>query len=376
MDKNLYDILGVSKSATDAEIKSAYRNLAKKYHPDLYSTKPEAEKKAAEEKFKEINKAYEVLSDATKKDNYDRFGTTDTNMGGGAGGWQQWSGGGFDDIINDIFSGFTGGARSNRGAVDGEDITVKLTLTFEEAAFGCEKKVQINRTEKCPDCGGVGAKDQSAVKTCSYCHGTGNVTTVQQTIFGASRVSRACPECGGTGKIILDKCKTCKGTGSVKKQREVNVNVPAGVDSGQVMNYRGEGNVGKRGGARGNLVVVLDVKPHKYFERRGSDLYLELPIDFFEAAVGAKIVIPTLKDKVKLTIPEGTQTGETFRLKGYGIKNLKRESHGDMYVTVIVDTPKNLNKKQIELLKGFSQSLDATQYVNKFRFNRNTQSKD
>ncbi|MBQ2714570.1 MAG: molecular chaperone DnaJ [Clostridia bacterium] len=365
MDKDYYGILGVKKDATDAEIKSAYRNLAKQYHPDKFSTASESEKKSAEEKFKDINQAYSVLSDKEKRTNYDNYGSEDGPMGGGFGGGYGAGGfgGGFDDIFSNIFSAFGGGGRrgyrDNR--VDGDDITMELVLTFREAAFGCEKEITINRNEECKDCKGTGAKDGTKLKTCSRCNGTGTILTVQNTPFGRIQNSQVCPECRGTGKIIEEQCPTCRGRGFTRQRRTVKITVPAGVDNGQMMTYYNEGEAGKNGGKKGNLIIILSVKAHPVFKRRGSDLLLEMPITFTQAALGAKVDIPTLNEPVSYQIPECTQTGTMFRIKGKGLKYLKKEQYGDLYVTVTVETPKGLNKEQKEQLKKLGESLAQNQ---------------
>lgn len=359
-NKDYYGTLGVSKGASDSEIKSAYRNLAKKYHPDKFSTAPESEKKEAEAKFKEISHAYSVLSDKEKRANYDNYGSEDGPMGGGFGGG--FSGAGFDDIFSNIFSAFGGGGRrSQTSRVDGDDITINLVLTFKEAAFGCKKQITINRTEECPECKGTGAKNGTAYNTCSKCGGTGSVSSVQNTPFGQIRNTRVCDQCRGTGRVVTDSCKTCGGKGYQKVRKTVDITVPAGVDNGQMMTYYNEGEAGRNGGRKGNLIIVLSVKGHDVFKRRGHDLYLDFPITFMQAALGAKVDVPTLTDPVEYTIPEGTQTGTVFRIKGKGIKVLKRESYGDLYLNVIVETPKNLTPRQKELFSALSTSMNPNQ---------------
>ena len=368
MDKDYYGLLGVDKNATDADIKSAYRNLAKKYHPDKFSTAPESEKKAAEEKFKDINHAYSVLSDKEKRANYDSYGSEDGPMGGGFGGggfsgFSGFGGGGFDDIFSNIFSQFGGGGRESRQSarVDGNDVTMNLVLTFKEAAFGCEKEITINRSEECKDCKGTGAKDGTAFKTCPKCGGSGTVNTVQNTPFGQIRNTRVCPDCHGTGKIITETCKTCGGKGAQRARRTVKITIPAGVDNGQMMTYYNEGEAGRNGGRKGNLIIMLSVKPHEIFKRRGQDLYLDMPITFMQATLGAKVDVPTLTDPVQHQIPEGTQTGTVFRIKGKGLKYLKKDLYGDLYVTVTVETPKKLSSKQKELLNQLADTFTREQ---------------
>lgn len=374
MAKNLYETLGISKSASEAEIKSAYRNLAKKYHPDLYANKSESEKQNAEQKFKEVKDAYDVLSDSSRRAQYDRFGTTDTSAGGGAGGWAGgggWSASaeGFEDIFNDIFGG--GRSRGNTQS-SGSDITLSMTITFEEAIFGAEKQIIVTRNETCPTCKGSGGKDEASVRACKGCNGTGSVTLTQSTIFGQTRVQRPCPDCKGKGKIIVDKCRSCKGSGIVSREREVNVKIPAGVDDNQIMNYKGEGNVGTNGGAPGNLIIIISVKEDKLYKREEKDLHIELPVSMHDAIMGAKLKVPTLSNEdVRINIPAGTQTGDVVKVKGKGVKDIRSNNFGDLYVTIKVDTPKNLNRKQADLLKKFTETLSENQSENKFTFERN-----
>lgn len=370
-DKNYYDLLGVQKTATEQEIKSAYRKAVMQYHPDRFATKPEAERKQAEEKFKEINHAYDVLSDPQKKANYDQYGTEDGpqfsgGFGGGSGGG--FSGfGGFEDIFSQFFGG---GGRTNRAnmPIDGEDITMRLDITFEEAIHGAEKSVKVYRTEKCPDCKGSGASDPSKITTCPDCNGTGNVTITQNTIFGRQTVRTKCSRCGGTGKIITEKCKTCRGAGTIKKERVIPVTIPAGIDNGQTISYYNEGEVGINGGQNGRLIIVINVKPHPLFVREGYDLYYKVPISLSEAINGTKLEIPTVDSSVTITIPAGTQTNTKFRVKGYGVKYLKKQVNGDLYVTVEVETPQKLSKKQQDLLKAFEDSLIDKQYEKRKSF--------
>lgn len=379
---DLYEVLGVSKSATKDEIKSAYRKLAKDNHPDAFATAPEAEKKQAEEKFKVINKAYEILSDDQKRAAYDRYGSENGPQGGfgGAGGNGGFSGfGGFgggegvgidlEDIISSIFGGGFGGfgGRANTASRanaprNGADIGVELTLTFEEAAFGVEKEINIKREETCPDCGGNGAKDGKAIKTCPQCNGTGTVNTVKNTPFGRVQTSGVCPQCGGKGKIVTETCKTCAGRGRVSKARTIKVSIPAGIDNGQTMTLHNEGNAGINGGSKGSLVIRIKVRTHNLFERRGSDLYMEMPITFVQAALGDTVSIKTLEKPVSYDIPAGTQSGTVFKIKGEGIKHLKKDSKGDLYVKIIVEVPKNLDKKQREIVKSLDYTFETKQH--------------
>lgn len=378
-EKDYYEILGVDKKATPDELKAAYRKLAKKYHPDLYTTASEAEKKNAEAKFKEINHAYDVLSDENKRAAYDAYGSENGPMGGaggqgfgGFGGFGSQGGQGFgfdmDDIFSSIFSGF-GGSRSQSSRANapqrGTDIRVGLTLTFEEAAFGTRKNISVRRIEVCSDCNGTGAKDGKSFKTCTQCNGTGRVTQVQRTPFGQFSSTGVCPVCKGKGKIITDPCKSCGGQGRVERVRNITVNVPAGIDSGQTITYAGEGNGGRNGGERGSLVVEITVRPHKLFKRNGSDLQLEIPVTIAEAALGCTILVPTLKNPQELKIPEGTQSGTVFRLKNCGVKKLRGADNGDLYVKVIVEVPKNLTREQREILRKLDAAFELKQFPKK-----------
>ncbi|MEG2454097.1 MAG: molecular chaperone DnaJ [Clostridia bacterium] len=376
MAEDFYKILGVDKKATNDEIKSAYRQLAKKYHPDMLSNATPEEKSKAEEKFKEVSHAYETLSDAQKREMYDLYGTDDPNASrGGAGGfWGAQSGQGMDFDLGDIFSSFFGGGGAKRGGqransqVGGDDIGITLTLTFEEAAFGCEKDAKYKRTENCPDCKGTGAKNGTSFKTCPRCNGTGVVTSVQRTILGQMQTQSVCPDCKGKGKIITENCPKCGGKGRIKVERVLKINVPAGIDNEQRMTYYNEGEAGYNGGANGNAVVFIKVLPHKLFVRKGTDLYLDFPISFIQATLGCKAEVPTLTESVKLDIPEGTQSGTVFRIKNKGIKQLKRDLYGDILVTIIVEIPKNITKEQRELLFKFDNYTTAKQFPKKTAF--------
>lgn len=371
MAKDLYEVLGVSKSASEAEIKSAYRKLAIKLHPDRFAGASEKEKKEAEDKFKEINHAYEVLSDKTKRANYDQYGNEDGPQGfegfgsGGAGGF-----GGFEDILSSFFGGGFGGRSNPNAPKEGEDIQVKVTLTFEEAYNGVKKTINVSRDETCPDCNGSGAKAGSSVKTCPYCNGTGVLRKTQNTIFGQQVVQTVCPHCGGKGKVVEEKCNTCRGAGYVRKSASVSVNIPAGVDSGINMTIRGEGHCGRNGGPKGNLVLVLYVVDSPEFRRVGSDLYTELPIGFFDAASGVEKQIKTMKGMATIKVPPSTQSGTKIRLRGYGMKMLRKDAYGDLYITIKVETPKGLSSKQIKLLKEFEESLTESQYPQIKKYNK------
>ena len=369
--RDYYEVLGVEKSASADELKRAYRKLAKKYHPDLNPGDKEAE--AA---FKEVNEAYEVLSDPDKKSKYDQFGHAgvDPNFGagggfGGAGGF-----GGFDDI-SDIFSffggGFGGSARRN-GPRRGGDVEASVVLTFEEAIFGCEKSVDISRVENCGDCKGSGAAAGTSAETCSVCGGSGRVRRTQNSIFGMTQVQVACDACRGTGKIIKTPCKTCNGKGKVRRQRKITFKVPAGVDNEQVLSLSGEGDAGSNGGGSGDLNILIRVKPHAVFRRQGYDIHIDVPVTFVQAALGDELVVPVPDGKVKYSIPEGTQNGDVFRLKGKGVKKRGSigNSYGDEYVHVKVIVPKNLSKKQKDAIKSMGNLLEDSNHAEKSDFKK------
>lgn len=362
--RDYYEVLGVSKDADAKEIKKAYRKLAMKYHPDKNPGD-----KVAEEKFKEINEAYEVLSDEEKRSTYDRFGHDGLNGQAGFGGGQGFGGfggsggfGGFEDIFGDIFgSGFggfggSGGSSRRRGPRRGADIRQSVTIKFEEAAFGKKIKVKINRSEECDECHGSGAKPGTTKKTCPTCHGSGTVQSVQRTPFGNIASQRTCSTCNGEGEINESPCNKCHGKGSVRKTKTIEVDIPAGIDDGQMIKLSGQGEVGEKGGPRGDLYIVVNVQKHEIFTREGYDVYIEMPIRFTQAALGDKLEVPTLDGKVSYNLPEGTQTGTVFRLREKGIPKLRSNSRGDQYVKVIIDTPKKLNDEQKELLRKFDES--------------------
>lgn len=368
MAKNYYEILGVSKTASADEIKSAYRKLVVKYHPDHFATASEAEKKAAEDKLKEINHAYDVLSDSQKRAAYDNFGDENgPTPGSGFSGGGFGSAGGFginiDDIFSSIFSGFGGGRSQSYNAPQrGRDILTRLEISFEEAAFGTQKTVRIKRVETCPDCHGTGAKDSSSIRECPQCHGSGQVTIVQTTPLGQMRTTSVCPNCKGSGKIIADKCATCGGQGMVERLRDVKVNIQAGIDTGQRISYAGEGHSGINGGGKGSLVVEITVRKHKLFTRKGADLHLDLPISFVDAAIGCTVSVPTLEGNVDVKIPEGTQSGAVIKVAGKGIKRIKGISKGDLYVHIVVEIPRSVTREQKEALKKLSDTFDKKQY--------------
>ena len=355
--RDYYDVLGVGKSADATEIKKAYRKLAMKYHPDKNPGDKEAE-----ERFKEINEAYEVLSDETKRRNYDQFGHEGVNGQGfgGAGGFGGQGFGGFDDIFGDIFGdmfggGFGGGRQRRRGPERGADIKQRVNISFEEAAFGKKVQVKINRSEECEECNGSGAKPGTSKKTCPTCNGSGQVQSVQRTPFGNIASTRTCSTCNGEGEVIDSPCTKCHGKGSIRKTKTIEVDIPAGIDEGQMIKLGGQGELGSRGGPRGDLYIEVNVNAHPLFTREGYDVYLEMPITFAQATLGDKIQVPTLDGKVEYEIPEGTQTGTVFRLKGKGIPKLRSNVRGDQYVKVTVEIPKKLNDKQKELVREFAK---------------------
>lgn len=351
--KDYYEVLGVDRSATDAQIKSAFRKLAIKYHPDKNQGDKEAEKK-----FQEINEAYQVLSDPQKKANYDQFGTADFNGAGGFDGGFDFSGmGGFGDIFDTIFGG-GGGSSSRRrnGPVQGNDIEYNLSLTFEEAIFGCKKEISITRSENCEECKGSGAEPGTTPHTCPQCNGSGQVRVQRQTPLGNFVSTTTCDKCGGKGKIIEKPCNTCRGKGNVRKNRKITVNVPAGVDTGNVMPLRGQGEHGKNGGPAGDLYIRIRVAPSKQFVRKGNDIYVDMHISMGKAALGTEIKVATVDGDVTYSVPEGTQSGTLFRLKGKGVPRVNSGGRGDQYVKVIVDIPKTLNEKQKEALRSFMEA--------------------
>lgn len=358
--RDYYEVLGIDKNATDEGIKRAYRKKAKECHPDLHPNDKEAEAR-----FKELNEANEVLSDPDKRARYDQFGFDGPDMGGGAGGnpfgGMDFSGmGGMGDIFDQLFNGGMGGsAQARRNAPrQGNDVRYELRLTFEEAAKGCHKSVEFYRYENCATCGGSGAKPGTQPQTCSMCKGTGQI----RQSGGWMTTVRTCPACGGTGKVIKDKCSSCGGSGRVRMRRTLELDVPAGVDDNIVLSKRGQGEPGANGGPNGDLLIQITVKPHKLFRREGTNLRLEVPISFTQAALGAEIDVPTLDGSVKYTIPEGTQTDTEFRIRGKGIQQLGSNNKGDLIFKVRVETPRRLTEKQRELLRQFDGDDNGKQY--------------
>ena len=366
--RDYYEVLGVDKGADLETIKKAYRKMAMKYHPDR-----NPDNKEAEEKFKEVGEAYEVLSDADKRARYDQYGFAgvDPNFGAGGGGYGGSGFGGFGDFgdLGDIFGSFFGGgsARSSANAPrQGENVMSRLELTFEDAAFGCEKEVSAARIENCPTCSGSGTAD-GVVETCTTCRGSGQVRTTQNFMGMSMQSTSVCPKCNGKGKIIKTPCSTCRGKGKVRKIQRIRVKVPAGVDEGQSVRVRGEGCVGANGGPNGDLLAEIHIKRHPIFSRSNMDVLCEVPISFAQAALGAQIQVPTLDGKVSYDIPEGTQTGTTFTLVGKGIPEISNpRRRGNQRFTVVVETPTHLTKEQKELLRQLDDTLEETPKHKKF----------
>ena len=368
--KDYYETLGIKKGATEDEIKSAFHKMAMKYHPDRNPGDA-----SAEEKFKEVNEAYSVLSDPDKKAKYDRFGFAgvDPSYGAGEGGF---SGGfgesgfrgfsssdfGFDDI-GDIFNMFTGGGSSysttRNGPRRGADIQKRMTISFEEAAFGVKKTIKITKDCECEACKGTGAKDGTAKHTCPQCNGTGTATTVQNTILGTMRRTGTCPTCNGKGYVIDTKCPKCYGSGTINKSVNINVDIPAGVDNDSVITLRGQGEPGTKGGSPGDLFLVLTVSPHDYLKRKGNDLWITVPVTFTQAALGDEITIPSLREKISCKIPAGTQPGTVLRIKGKGIAALNTGRMGDMFVEINLEVPTKLTNRQKELIRQFGEEKPA-----------------
>jgi len=352
--RDYYEALGVDRSADEATIKKAYRKLAKQYHPDVNPGDAEAE-----QKFKEVNEAYAVLSDPEKKAQYDQFGHAAFEAGGGAGGFGGFGDFGFDmsDIFSNIFGGgFGGGGSTRRGPTRGDDINVRVTLTFEEAVFGTSKEISYQRIQKCASCSGSGAAKGTSPKTCTACGGSGRVRVQQRTPLGIMQTQKACDTCRGTGKIIETPCESCRGNGYVRATKKLDVKIPAGIDDGQRIVLSGQGSEGRDGGPAGDLYIFVSVKRHPVFEREGSDVYCEVPISFTEAALGAEIDIPTLEGTEKYEIPEGTQTGTTFTLRQKGVPVVNSKNRGALHITVVVEVPKNLNGEQKDILRKFAES--------------------
>jgi len=361
--RDYYEVLNINKDATEQDIKRAFRQLAKKYHPDL-----NPDNKEAEQKFKEVNEAYEILSDPDKKVRYDRFGHEGVN--GQAGGFSQGSGG-FGDIFEDIFDmfggGFSGSSRKNAPR-KGPDIKYRLDIEFEEAAFGVDKEVEYTRTEDCSKCSGTGAEPGTNKSRCPKCNGAGEVKYAQSTPFGQFVRVGACENCNGSGEIIDKPCSKCNGSGKERKAKKISIKIPAGVDTGSVIPLRGEGEAGEKGGPYGDLYFYINVKPHKVFKREGNDIFCDIPISFVQATLGAEIEFPSLEDSIKHIVPEGTQTDTVFKFKGKGIPNVRGYGRGDQYVKVVVQVPTKLDDKQKEILKQFAVESGENIYEHKKGF--------
>ncbi len=373
--RDYYEVLGVEKGASDDEIKKAYRKMAKQYHPDL-----NPDDKTAEAKFKEVGEAYEILSDKTKRDRYDRFGHAgvDPNYGAGQGGYERYSQyghgdfGDFGDIFGDIFSGFGFGGstktRNPNGPIRGNDTQARIQLTFMEAAKGCKKEIPIQCLERCTDCGGTGAKPGTNPETCPECGGSGQVRVQQRSPFGVIQTVKACSRCGGKGKVINDPCKSCNGMGRVRRSRKVSVDIPAGIDNGQTFVVRGMGDDGTNGGPTGDLNVTVTVKEDPIFRREGFDVWVDIPITYAQAVLGDEITVPTIDGKVSYNIPEGTQPGTTFRLRNKGIQYVNNRGRGDQYVRVNIEVPTNLSGKQKDMLRDFDATTGDKNYAKRKSF--------
>ena len=368
--RDYYEVLGLQKGASDNDIKKAFRKMAMKYHPDKNPGD-----KVAEEKFKEINEAYAVLSDPEKKEKYDRFGHAgvdpNSGFGGGAGGFGGF--GGVEDIFDmfgGAFGGFGGGSRGrrNNGPRKGSDLQKAVTITFEEAAFGTKKEIRLNKYVKCKTCGGSGAAPGTSKKSCPKCGGTGEIRTAQRTPLGTFQSVSPCPDCNGTGEINETPCPDCGGSGKTRDNVTISVNIPAGVDNDSVIPIKGQGEPGVNGGPDGDLYIVINVEPHKIFERRGQDLWLEIPITFDQAALGDDIIVPTLEGKVSYKVPSGTQPDTIFRLKGKGIKSVRGNRKGDLYVKVNLEVPTKLNSKQKKAISAMAEKVTGECYQKKSSF--------
>ncbi|MDD3242172.1 MAG: molecular chaperone DnaJ [Eubacteriales bacterium] len=368
--RDYYEVLGVERGADEAALKSAYRKLAKKYHPDLNPGD-----KTAEANFKEVNEAYEVLSDPQKRAQYDQFGHAGPQGGFGGGAYEGGFGGGgfsgfggFEDIF-DMFSGGFGGRSGRRqGPTQGNSLRYDLSISFEEAAFGVQKEISITREEKCPKCNGTGARNGEARKTCPSCGGRGQVQSTVRTPLGNMSTTRPCPDCNGEGTVVEHPCEECQGRGRVRRKRSINVKVPAGIDNGQTMTLRGEGEPGMRGGPNGDLYIAISVRAHSLFQREGFNIFYEMPISFVQATLGDTVEVPGLEGKISFRIPEGTQPGTNFRIEGRGIQRLGGRGKGDMLVKVKLEVPQKLNAKQKELLQQFDGSMTPKQYKEKKSF--------
>lgn len=372
MAKNYYEILGVDKSASQDDIKKAYLKLAKKYHPDLNPGDA-----SAGEKLKEVNEAYEVLSDQTKRSNYDNFGDPNgnafsgTGAGGGFGGFSSGFGG-FEDILSNMFGGFGGfSSRSSKQSMaqDGADIDINMTLSFVEASFGVKKNINLNRSEVCETCNGSGAKSGTSPIPCSRCNGTGTIQVTQSTPFGRMMTQTVCPECKGKGSIIKEKCTACSGAGVVRKNRNIEINIPGGIDNGQIITLRGQGEAGTNGGTAGDMHIIIKVQEHKTLKREGYNVFVTVPISFTESILGTEITVGGINEKVQVKIPEYTQTGTKITVKGKGTKVLNKNQFGDLIVTIEVELPKSLDRAQKLLIEKLNTDISSAQYPKRKQYN-------
>lgn len=370
--RDYYEVLGLVKGASEDEIKKAYRKMAREYHPDLHPDDPNCA-----EKFKEVNEAYEVLSDPSKKQKYDQFGHAGVDPSYGGGGFGGGFEGGFNpfgdmgDIFENIFGGSfgTGRASANANAPRrGQDINTTATISFMEACTGKKIDVKINKLEQCPECKGSGEKGGSTPQICRDCNGTGTVKVAQRTPFGTISTQKTCTKCGGKGKTHTNPCTRCNGQGRVRTSRQITVDIPAGIDNGQTLRVGGQGDAGLNSGPAGNLNVTITVKPHDVFKRDEFDIHCDIPITYAQAVLGDEITVPTIDGDVKYSVPEGTQSGTVFRLRGKGIRKLQRNDRGDQYVKVFVEIPKNLDKNQKDMLKAFEATLDDKHYAKRKSF--------
>ena len=370
--RDFYEVLGVSKSATKDEIKSAYRKLAKVYHPDNKQTGDEA-------KFKEIQEAYDILYDDQKRQTYDQFGHAafDQSAGGGAGGFNGFQGGFGDVDLGDLFGSFFGGGRArsrgnSNGPRRGSDTLQRVEISFMDSINGKKVKLTVNYDQTCSKCNGTGAKDSSSIKTCSKCNGRGSIVRQQQTIFGVMQSETTCPDCGGTGKVVAEKCSECLGKGYKRVKSELDVNIPAGITNGQQIRIAGKGERGYNGGPNGDLYLEVVVKQHEYFTRQGNDIHINVPIDLVTACLGAKITVPTVYGDIEVNVPEGTQPNAILKVKGKGVKELNSSNYGDQYIHLQVKTPTKLSSEQRKLLTKFSEVTPKSEsvfekFINKFK---------
>ena len=370
--RDFYEVLGVSKSATKDEIKSAYRKLAKVYHPDNKQTGDEA-------KFKEIQEAYDILYDDQKRQTYDQFGHAafDQSAGGGAGGFNGFQGGFGDVDLGDLFGSFFGGGRArsrgnSNGPRRGNDTLQRVEISFMDSINGKKVKLTVNYDQTCSKCNGTGAKDSSSIKTCSKCNGRGSIVRQQQTIFGVMQSETTCPDCGGTGKVVAEKCSECLGKGYKRVKSELDVNIPAGITNGQQIRIAGKGERGYNGGPNGDLYLEVIVRQHEYFTRQGNDIHINVPIDLVTACLGAKITVPTVYGDIEVNVPEGTQPNAILKVKGKGVKELNSSNYGDQYIHLQVKTPTKLSSEQRKLLTKFSEVTPKSEsvfekFINKFK---------